>query len=140
MAMLALEDMKNMTEEQVKEHLANEYAPMGAGADCAYPSNADKAVVLSLLKDYTILVAYESVGDYGCDSSSFFLLRKKKTKELFIIQGSHCSCYGFEGQFDLEPTTVGVLKKMDFKYFLGGYDSNSGNADIMRAKVEKMRD
>lgn len=76
-----------------------------------------------------VLVAYESVGDHGCDSSSFFILKDKNTGELFEIHGSHCSCYGFEGQLKLEPTNLTALKyRIDRTrqlFSAGGYDSDS---------------
>lgn len=102
-----LEDLKGMNEETIKEHLIEEYT--------ACPES---------LKGLKILIAYESVGSWGCDSSSYFLF--KKDNKYFEVFGSHCSCYGFENQFDLEETTVDALKIMAKKgfYHTGGYDSN----------------
>jgi hypothetical protein len=110
--MLLLEDLKNKTEAEVKSHLVNEYT-------------ADPDVVDGL----EVLIGYESVGDWGCDSSSFFLLRDKDGN-LFEVHGSHCSCYGFEDQFTLEPTTIEALKfRINESYnhsvfYTGGYDNN----------------
>jgi len=110
--MLLLEDLKGKTEAEVKSHLMNEYT-------------ADSDVVDNL----EVLIGYESVGSWGCDSSSFFLLRDKDGN-LFEVHGSHCSCYGFEGQFTLEPTTVEALKfRINESYnhsvfYAGGYDNN----------------
>jgi hypothetical protein len=72
---LALEDLAGKSEDEIRKHIAEEYAP------------ADDVA------DFRILIAYESVGNWGCDSSSFFLL--EKNGELFENHGSHCSCYGF---------------------------------------------
>ena len=76
------------------------------------------------LDDYNILIAYESVGSWGCDSSSFFLLQKKSSGRLFEVHGSHCSCYGFEGQWTPEKTTKKYLKSDKFYFSCGGYDSD----------------
>jgi hypothetical protein len=118
--MLLLEDLKNKTEAEVKSHLVNEYT-------------ADPDVVDGL----EVLIGYESVGDWGCDSSSFFLLRDKDGN-LFEVHGSHCSCYGFEDQFTLEPTTIEALKfRINESYnhsvfYTGGYDNNE-NENIKAA-------
>lgn len=45
-----------------------------------------------------------SVGDLGGYEEDYnCLLVNLKTKEFFTIEGSHCSCYGFEDQFELIP-------------------------------------
>lgn len=107
MTQLFLEDLANMNEEEIRKHLAYEYE--------AKQEEIDR---------FDILIAYESVGSWGCDSSSFFLLRDRVTGELFENHGSHCSCYGFEGQFEPEETTVEYLKSDNFYFSTGGYDSN----------------
>jgi hypothetical protein len=110
--MLLLEDLKGMSEAEVKTHLVNEYE-----------------AELGIVNDLEILIGYESVGSWGCDSSSFFLLRDKDGK-LFEVHGSHCSCYGFEGQFTLEETTIEALKfRINESYnhsvfYTGGYDDH----------------
>lgn len=117
--MLALADLENKSEQEIKEHIAKEYS--GSEQYCSGTED-EIAEVKSKLQFYDILIAYESVGDYGCDSTSYFLLRQKATKELFELRGSHCSCYGFEGQFELEPTTVQYLQSDKFYFYSGGYD------------------
>ena len=110
--MLLLEDLKGMSEAEVKAHLVNEYE-----------------AELGIVNDLEVLIGYESVGSWGCDSSSFFLLRDKDGK-LFEVHGSHCSCYGFEGQFNLEETTIEALKfRINESYnhsvfYTGGYDDH----------------
>lgn len=74
---------------------------------------------------FDFLVAYESVGNWGCDSSSWFLLRDKGTGELYEVSGSHCSCYGFEGQWEPSATTLGYLQSEHFKFYTGGYDDDA---------------
>jgi len=75
------------------------------------------------VRGYEILIAYESVGDCGCDSTSFFLLRKDDN--LYEVHCSHCSCDGFESQFEPELTNIEYLKSKHFYFHTGGYDYSS---------------
>jgi hypothetical protein len=124
--MLLLEDLKDLNEVEVKNHLMNEY-------------EATK----EQLEDLEILIGYESVGSWGCDSSSFFLLKDKEGK-MYEVHGSHCSCYGFEGQFTLEETTLEALKfrinesKYGSVFYTGGYDDNSDdNMNAVKDYIQK---
>jgi len=96
-------------EQQVKDHLVDAWE------------------VLNVLLDrYDILLAYEHVGSWGCDSSGFYILKDKKTKELYEVHGSHDSTCGFEGQFELEKTSIEFLMKENYIEHLtfGGYDDD----------------
>ena len=53
------------------------------------------------LQGAEVLVATYTYEDYSGDA--FVLL--KRGDDLFEVNGSHCSCYGLEGQWDMEPTT-----------------------------------
>lgn len=108
MKQLFLADLENLTEEEIRTALIEDY--------CATREEVDK---------YDILIAYESVGSWGCDSSSFFLLRDRETGKLYENHGSHCSCYGFEDQFRPEETTIAYLKSNNFYFETGGYDGES---------------
>ena len=112
---LFLEDLKNFNHAEVKQHLIEEYT-------------APKIE----MKNYDVIIAYESVGSWGCDSTSFFLLKNKTTNKYFEIHGSHCSCYGFENQFKPELTTLKYLKSEKWDFYVGGYDSspNSNKAEV----------
>lgn len=107
MKQLLLEDLKDLDDDGLRKHLADSYE--------AAPSELEK---------YDVLLGYESVGSWGCDSSSYFLLRKKDDGKLYEVRGSHCSCYGFEGQFEPEEATVEYLKSDKFNFWCGGYDEN----------------
>jgi len=107
--LLALEDLKGRTESQILDHIEQ-----------AYQTNREE-----LKNRFEILIAYESTGSWGCDSSSWFLLREKSTGNLFENHARHCSCYGFEEQWSPEPTTVEYLKSDKFYVCTGGYDSDA---------------
>lgn len=124
MKKLYLEDLKDFNLKQLKTHIANNYAGTVSGFDYENPSKEEISSLRKTLNDYNILIAYESVGSWGCDSSSFFLLEKKSSGRLFEVHGSHCSCYGFEGQWLIEKTTKKYLKSDKFYFSSGGYDEN----------------
>ena len=105
---LYLEDLSGLSEDEVKKHIVSSYE--------VDDSEVDK---------YEVLVAYESVGSWGCDSSSWILLKDRETGKLFETHGSHCSCYGFEGQFEPEETTVEYLQSDRFFFCCGGYDNSA---------------
>lgn len=68
------------------------------------------ALAANHLRDNNLEVLYAiyTTGDY--DGDSFLVLRNTVTKELFEVNASHCSCYGLEGQFEPERTTLESLK------------------------------
>lgn len=139
MSMLALADMKDMSEDEVKRHIADEYAGELSGFDYGYPTDEEKQELFDRLDEYDILVAYESVGDYGCDSSSWFLLRRKDDGSLHTIHGSHCSCFGFEGQGEIEETDIAYLKSDRFVFYTGGYDDDSAeNEKAVKAFLKEL--
>lgn len=107
MNVLYLEDLEGLSENDIVEHLI-----------IGYEAKREE------IEKYNILIAYESVGSWGCDSSSFFLLQDKETKKLYEVHGSHCSCYGFEDQFKPEEATLEYLKSDHFSFYTGGYDDN----------------
>jgi len=71
------------------------------------------------LKDVKILYASYNYEDY---SGSTFVLFKRNGK-LYEVHGSHCSCYGLEGQWDPEETFVKAFDKRNIdKQLRGGLE------------------
>lgn len=122
---LFLADLAGSTEHEVKQHIAGNYAGKESGFSYGNPTEQDIKDLATTLEGYDVIVAYESVGSYGCDSSSWFLLRKKDDGTLWETSGSHCSCYGFEGQFDLSEAPLEYLQSENFYMGTGGYDDDS---------------
>ena len=52
------------------------------------------------LAPYEFLVAYMSHPDYSMDA--YYLLRHRETGDYYEVCASHCSCNGFEEQWDLK--------------------------------------
>jgi len=67
---------------------------------------------------YNIIVAAYETGSY--EGSAFVLL--EKDGKYFEVNGGHCSCYGLEGQWELEEVPEVALKHRVEKGD-GGYNS-----------------
>ena len=98
--MLAINDYEGYTEDEVKEDIINNYS----GGEIEEISKED---IIKKLQNLDILIA--SLEDFGCEESSLFLFKSKISSNFYFMQGSHCSCYGFEGQFYLEEIDLNVL-------------------------------
>lgn len=116
--MLKLSDLSGFSDEEIVQHIIDSY-------------EADPEAV----KKFEVLVAYESVGSCGCDSSSFFLLREIGTGKLFENHGSHCSCSGFEGQFSPTESSVNYLQSEHFYFSCGGYEEDG---ECVQQKVKEL--
>jgi hypothetical protein len=55
-----------------------------------------------------LLMAFVSYNEYYYSNSSF-LCRNKSSGELYIVEASHCSCTGFEGQWCGTLTSLAAL-------------------------------
>lgn len=81
-------------------------------------------------KNRKVLFASYSYQDYSGDA--FVLVAVNK--DLFEVNGSHCSCYGLEGQFDMEKI---VLKELVNRittgtFGKGNYCGNEFNAELKK--------
>ena len=65
-----------------------------------------KAKILAELEDATVLFAAYEGGGYEGDATVIY----QKNGKLFEVYGSHCSCYGLEGQWEPEEGSVKELK------------------------------
>jgi hypothetical protein len=53
--------------------------------------------------------------------------------------GSHCSCFGFEGQFELEETTLEYLKSGRFSFYGSTYDDETDqNGKMLKNFIERL--
>jgi len=67
---------------------------------------------------------FASYGEDNWSGDAFVLF--EENGKLYEVFGSHCSCYGLEGQFDPSETTLEALKlALDGGSF--GHDTWSGN-------------
>jgi|15BtaG_2_1085339.scaffolds.fasta_scaffold01500_4 hypothetical protein len=118
--MLLLADYEGMSKDEVKEQICGDYD-----------------ITLAELNRFKILIAYQHEGSWGCDSGSWFVLRERKTDKLFLNRGGHCSCYGFEGQFEPGLVTKKYLLSRSFGFPRGGYD-NDDKSDFLKVYVESV--
>jgi hypothetical protein len=57
----------------------------------------------SELDGMEFLIAY--IQEDNWDGSAYFLVRNRETGLLYEVIGGHCSCYGFEGQWEPKITS-----------------------------------
>ena len=115
---LALADFAGMDEAAIKAQIA-----------------ADFEVPLSDLDGIELVVAYMSEGSGGCDSDAFIVFRKDG--KLYEVNGGHCSCYGFEGQWEPEETNVAaIIQRQDWAIAGGGYDSDAAAIRAALSNIE----
>ncbi len=89
-----------------------------------------------LIAGYDVLLAYYSYEDYS--GSAFVLLHKDG--QLFEVNGSHCSCFGLEDQWEPEQTTVESLQHRLDHGTLGKdyYRSENHFANELRAVLAQL--
>ena len=68
----------------------------------------------ALLQDLDILFAAYTYEDY---SGQALVVAVDKQGALFEVNGSHCSCYGLEGQWELEPTDIPALMQRSGDFY-----------------------
>ena len=130
--MLALGDMRGKKAKEVKEHLVSNWTDFWDEDVKEYVPNDN---LKNFLEDKKILIAYESVGDYGCDSEGTYVFEDPEG-DLHLFKGSHCSCYGFEDQGTPENISIEALSRMSLS--VGGYD-NDGHINERRFREEVKR-
>ena len=139
--MIALADLSSFSESEIIEHLVNNYSRTTDSSNDEYYNYAYESDINELYKEesskkldgMSVIPAYESVADSGEYAESFFLLKRNYDGALFEVHGSHCSCYGFEGQLDLEETNSAALKYRAINgHLLGGFDEFEKDEDIIK--------
>lgn len=79
------------------------------------------------LRGAVVHLAWYGYGSYEGSSLVIF----EKDGKLYEVNGSHCSCYGLEGQWEPEETN---WKALEMREFYGGYDG-SGDATKLLKKL-----
>lgn len=77
---------------------------------------------LERYKDVNVLFASYGCANYSGDAFVLF----ERDGKLYEVNGSHCSCYGLEGQFEPEETNLEYLEQV-LKRGTFGVNSYSGN-------------
>lgn len=74
--------------------------------DCR--EDVEREFEVKLDDECEILLAIYTYGDY--DGDAMVIGRRGET--LFMMEASHCSCYGLEGQWNEDETSLATLKYM----------------------------
>ena len=85
-------------------------------------------------KDINVLFAKYS---YGCYEGDAFVLFEQNGK-LYEVNGGHCSCYGLEGQWDPEPTSVEAVRHRIEHGTLGLYEDDDNFVNELKATLDKL--
>lgn len=95
------------------------------------PAVDEESILKALNKRYTILYYNYTYENYSGDA--YVLGLDKQDSTFFEVIGSHCSCYGLEGQWSPEPCTVAELTEL-FKRRKEAYldDENGGYSGVNR--------
>ena len=78
-----------------------------------------------------ILLAYYDYGDYSGNAFVLF----KRGGQYFEVNGGHCSCYGLEGQWSPEETTLEALEHRMTKGELGRTSKWDGNKNLFAEEL-----
>ena len=83
-----------------------------------------------------VLLASYSYENYSGDAFVLF----KRDGKLYEVNGGHCSCYGLEGQWEPEETSIESLRHRLDNGSLGN-DEDTGNifANELREVIEKLQ-
>jgi len=102
-----LELVKGNEEEKMMSIYLNDWAPdhncSGTGLDGV---KSDFEIGDDALVGVEIILASYTYEDYSGDAFVLF----RKDGQLFEVNGDHCSCYGLEGQWEPEETSVEALR------------------------------
>lgn len=85
-------DYAGMTDEEIRERICSDFECTRAEVD-----------------PYDFLILYQEYEDYT--GTSFIVMRSGD--EFYVNHGGHCSCYGFEGQWDPERVSIEYLKRYE---------------------------
>lgn len=83
---------------------------------------------VKVLEGAKILFAEYEQGDY--DGSALVLF--SRDGKLYEVYGSHCSCFGLEGQFGPEETSVEALEHRLINGYFFGSNDKSGITEAVR--------
>lgn len=115
---LALDEYSGKDEATIKAEIVSAYEIKGEG---------DPATLVP----GDILVAWMTDGSY--DSQAFHLLRD--AEGYLVNHSSHCSCHGYEEQWEPERTTLAALKRQaeNGEFVYGDESSNAMIVELVRA-------
>jgi len=86
------------------------------------------------LNDANVLLASYVYENY---SGNAFVLFERDGK-LYEVNGSHCSCYGLEGQWEPEETTEEALVHRVLRGSLGSSDYNPFSNELLSILKERL--
>jgi hypothetical protein len=96
-----------------------------------WPRHDDSNKLTNELDGVTVLLASYETASY--EGYAFVLF--ERDRKLYEVNGSHCSCYGLEGQWEPEETTVEALRRRMEEGKLGNGERNENSFAYELRKV-----
>lgn len=93
--------------------------------------NKKQEMKIAIEKWQSINILFASYGQANYSGDAFVLFEKEGS--LFEVNASHCSCYGLEGQFEPEETTIEAISQRLIKGSFGT-DNYSDNEFAIELK------
>lgn len=94
---LYMNELEGLSESEMIERVASEFS-----------------IKKETLLGFEFMIADINYEDYS--GNAYFLIKDRETGSLFEVSGSHCSCMGFEDQWELSPTTLTYLTSKHYAY------------------------
>lgn len=102
----------------------------------AYRESDTKAHELPRFQGIDVLFASYTYESYEGDAFVLF----RKDGKLFEVNGGHCSCYGLEGQWEPEETTIEAIEhRLKNDYFGKSWDRNTFGLELT-ALLQKLKE
>jgi hypothetical protein len=99
--MLTFHELENYTHDEILEHIKDEWEATSEQLDGV-------KIIVAAVEDIT-----------GYEQSASFVFEKGGL--LYLVNGSHCSCHGFEGQWEPDELALDYLHSKHF--YLQGLNS-----------------
>lgn len=112
----------------MKPFYLHDFSSKKAVAEAFYKEGSDWAKIPVDLSDCKILLVSYSVDNYTGNAFVLF----EKDGNLYEVNGCHCSCYGLEGQWEPEETSLASLKH---RYKNGRLGDNEYSGNMFKKEI-----
>ena len=99
-----------------------------------YKHKKKKIKMTNSIKEWEVRkILFASYGQANYSGDTWVLF--EENNELFEVNGSHCSCYGLEEQWDAEKV---VLKELENRLTNGSFGEDDWSDNIFKDELKKL--